>query len=88
MYIEHNILDDYPYMGVFYRTYIDKTLPLPEQKEEKVIVFETKCDIIESSHSWSRNFIWAKYAIYFPFDKEKDTISIKMGDFFEADIYG
>lgn len=88
MYIDRNVLSNYPYKGVFYRTYIDKTKPLPEQKEEKEIVFETECDIIESSHSWSNNFIWAKYAIYFPFDKEKDTISIKLGDFFEADIYG
>ena len=88
MYIDRNVLGNYPYMGVFYRTYIDKTLPLPEQKEEREIVFETKCDITESSHSWSRNFIWAKYAIYFPFDKEKDTIKVKLGDLFEANMYG
>ena len=62
--------------------------PLDEQVEEKIIVFETECDITESSHSWSRNFIWAKYAIYFPFDKEKDEVVVRMGDLFEANMHG
>ena len=88
MYTDHNRLQDYPFDGVFYQVYIDTNKPLNEQKEEKKIILETKCDITESSHSWSRNFIWAKYAIYFPFDKEKDEIKVKLGDLFEGEIYG
>lgn len=87
-YIEHNKLQDYPYFGQFFRIEIDESKPLDEQIEEKVIVFETDCDITESSHSWSRNFIWAKYAIYFPFDKDTEEIEVKLGDLFEADMHG
>lgn len=88
MYIDRNIPTDYPYTGQFYRVHIDRNAPLDEQVEERVVVLETECDITESSHSWSRNFIWAKYAVYFPFDKDKDTIPVRMGDLFEANIYG
>lgn len=88
MIIEHNILTDYPYFGQFYRIGVDDSLPLDEQVEERQIIFETECDITESSHSWSRNFIWAKYSVYFPFDKDKDTVKIQMGDLFEANMHG
>lgn len=88
MYRDNNILNDYPYYGTFYEVFIDKTKPLNQQKAERRILFETKCDIQESSHSWSNNFIWAKYAIYFPFDKEEDLIRVKLGDLFEGSISG
>ena len=88
MYIDHNILKDFPFTGIFYRTEVDRTLPLDEQVEKRVNVFTTPCDITESSHSWARNFIWAKYAVYFPFDEEKDTIEIQMGDMFESIVHG
>lgn len=87
-YIELDKLNLYPYFGQFYRMGIDESKPLDEQFEEKIVVFETKCDITESSHSWSRNFIWAKYAIYFPFDKDVDWIKVQMGDLFEANMHG
>lgn len=89
MYIDHNnSMSDYPYFCQFYRIGVDDSKPLDEQFEEKIIVFETECDITESSHSWSRNFIWAKYAVYFPYDKERDVIEVRLGDLFEADING
>lgn len=87
-YIEHNKLQDYPYFGQFFRIEIDESKPLDEQIEERVVIFETDCDITESSHSWSRNFIWAKYAVYFPFDKDTEEIEVKLGDLFEADMHG
>ena len=88
MYRDTNVLNDYPFYGKFYEIFVDKTKPLNQQKAEKRVVFETKCDIQESSHSWSNNFIWAKYAIYFPFDVSNDTMKIKLGDYFEGNIYG
>lgn len=87
-YIDRNILQDYPYYGYFYRIRVDDSKSLLEQTEEKVVVYETACDITESSHSWSNNFIWAKYAVYFPFDKANAEIDIRLGDIFEADLYG
>ena len=88
MYIDRSVLSDYPYRGQFLRFVVDESKPLDEQVEEKVVVFETECDITESSHSWSNNFIWAKYAVYFPYDKDKDTITVQMGDLFESTING
>lgn len=88
MYIDHNRLQDYPFDGVFYTVGVDESKPLDQQQEEKIVIFETKCDISESSHSWSKDFIWAKYAIYFPFNTKTDKINIKLGDLFEANMYG
>lgn len=87
-YIDRNILEEYPYYAYFYRIEVDENKPLYEQTAEKVIIYETPCDITESSHSWARNFIWAKYAVYFPFDKESAQMDIRLGDMFEADLYG
>lgn len=87
-YIDRNILEEYPYYAYFYRMEVDDSKPLLEQTEEKVVIYETPCDITESSHSWSRNSIWAKYAVYFPFDKSDAQIDIRLGDMFEADLYG
>lgn len=88
MYIDRDRLQDYPYYGRFYRIAIDESLPLDQQREDKIVFFETPCDITEASHSWSRNFIWAKYAIYFPFDKSTEDIKVRLGDLFEADVHG
>ena len=95
-YIDRNILSDYPFKGRFYRIAIDESKPLDEQVEEEVTVLETECDVTESSHSWSNNFIWAKYAVYFPLkineeieeDNIESQVKVKMGDLFEADVYG
>lgn len=87
-YIDRDILEDYPHYAYFYHIEVDESLPLDQQTEQKVIHFETPCDITESSHSWSRNFIWAKYAVYFPFDTETGSVQVKMGDMFEANLYG
>lgn len=87
-YIERNVLTNFPYHGVFFKKEIDESLPLNKQEEHKVIIYETECDITESSHSWSRNFIWAKYAVYFPYDKTQDSIKVQLGDLFESDIHG
>lgn len=88
MYIDRNLLQNFPYIGTFYRVDVDESLPLDQQQETKIIIFKTECDITESSHSWSTNFIWAKYAIYFPFDTTNEEIKVKLGDLFEADLYG
>lgn len=88
MYIDHNDIDQYPYYGTFYRGGVDEDLPLDEQVEENKVIFETKCDITESSHNNNSNFIYSSYTIYFPFDKECDDISVKNGDLFVGNMYG
>jgi hypothetical protein len=89
MYIDRQDTEAYKYDGVFYRVTIDESKPLIEQTEEEVVIYQTKCDIMESSHSWSNNFIWAKYAVFFPFDVDSgETLLVRMGDLFKADMYG
>jgi len=87
MYIDRNIIQDYPFNGVFYTVGVDESKPLDQQVEEKVVLFETMCDISEASHSWSGDFIFAKYVVYFPFDKDSE-IKVRLGDLFESNMYG
>lgn len=86
MFIDHDILQEYPFDGAFYTSEIDYSKPLDEQKEEEVLVLETKCDIQESGKSLGAT-ITATYAVYFPFDM-KTGIKIKNGMEFRGDIYG
>lgn len=88
MYIDRNIISEYPYNGQFYRTSVDESLPLNKRKEIRDVFFTTPCDVMKSGHTWSKDFIWAKYAVYFPFDKDKDEVKVKIGDMFECDVYG
>lgn len=85
MYINHNTLNDYPFFGQFFRMGIDEGKPLIEQTEEEILVFETKCDITEASHTRSNNFISAKFIVYFPFEEQ---VAVRVGDIFKADMYG
>lgn len=86
MFIDRNILEEYPFDGGFYTYEIDYSKPLDEQKEEEVLVLETKCDIQESGKALS-NTVTATYAIYFPFDKETG-VNITNGMEFRGDLYG
>jgi hypothetical protein len=88
MYTNRNILQEFPHYGYFYIKEIDESKPLDQQTEERIVLLETECDITESSHSWSKDFIWAKYTVYFPFDPGTDELNITLGNFFEADMYG
>lgn len=89
MYVDRNALDLYPYWGKFTRIGIDDSLPLDEQVETEIVVLETRCDITENSHSYSKNFISAKFVAYIPTDWEsKATTEIRAGDLFIADVHG
>lgn len=92
MYTEKDKLQEYPYEGTFYTMKIDDNKPLYEQVEEKVVLFQTKCDILEANRNVTKDFITAKYAIYYPVEKAEDgtipPIKFKVGDFFEAEVMG
>lgn len=88
MYINRNIAQEYPFEGTFYTVTIDESLPLYEQKEERVDVLITECDITEASHTASSGFISAKYSVYFPFNPNDEEVEITNGMKFEADMYG
>lgn len=75
---------EYPYNGAFYRIGVDESKPPLEQVDEKIILFETVCDIQEVSHS-DGAIIKADYAVYFPLDGE---LGLKNGYFFEGTMQG
>lgn len=89
MYIDRNILQEYPFTGEFYRVTVDNSLPPSQWEETEDVIFTTSCDIQESSKSKSSadGFISASYEVYFPFKKE-DGIVIQKGDLFRSDMYG
>lgn len=78
---------EFPFQGAFYRSFIDESLPLEEQVEEKTLLFETKCDIQQTTTNDSGGFVDPSFAIYFPIDISQDLL-VKRGDFFEGSMYG
>ena len=88
MYIDREILREYPFEGEFYYVGIDESLPLEERVEQEIVTLATPCDIQQASNSTRTNFISATYAIYIPFDKDSEKVTIRRGDLFRADMYG
>ena len=78
---------EFPFQGAFYRSFIDESLPLEEREEEETLLFETKCDIQQTTTNDSGGMVDASFAIYFPLDITQDII-IKRGDIFEGAMYG
>jgi hypothetical protein len=88
MYISRSLTKEYPFTATFYTIEVDEGKPLDQIRDEKVVILETECDITEASHSYSTNFISAKYSVYFPFDPSEDEVPVRIGHSFEAEMYG
>lgn len=88
MYIDRTAFAEYPLTGVFSRLIDEEGLPLIEQTGGEEVILETPCDITESSHTTSGDFIGAKFVVYIPFDPKSESVNIKNGDKFKADFYG
>lgn len=87
-YIDRDEVEEYPFDGTFYTTYINRDAPLNQQFEQEVVILETKCDITEASHSRVGDFIKAVYSIFVPFKKGIEEISVQRGQMFRATQYG
>lgn len=86
MIIDRDIMQEYPFDGVFYTYGIDESKPPDQQVEEEIIVLETKCDI-QGAQKEDSGVISNAYNVYFPFDKSVG-ISIKKGHKFRSKMYG
>ena len=84
MYTKHHNIDEYPFYATFYHLGIDESKPLDEQVEEKVISFESKCDISDKSNNFNNETI----VVYFPLDVPKEKVSILLGETMEVETYG
>lgn len=84
MYIDHHGTEEYPFYATFYHLGVDESKPLDEQVEEKIISFETVCDVDDQNTGLNNDLI----TLYFPFDPSKETINIILGETMEVETYG
>jgi hypothetical protein len=84
MYTDHHGTEEYPYYATFYHLGIDKTKPLDQQKEEKIVSFESVCDISDQDTGLNND----KLTVLIPFDAYEGNIEIKLGETMEVESYG
>ena len=84
MYTNHQGTDEYPFYATFYHLGIDESKPLDQQFEEKIISFETRCDVSDRNNSISNDTI----TMFFPLNADYDKVQISIGETVEVDTYG
>ena len=85
MYIDHHGTEEYPFYATFFHLGVDESKPLDEQVEEKIVSFESPCDISDQDTGLNHD----KITLFFPFDAtESSTIKIKLGESVEVESYG
>lgn len=84
MYTDHHGTEEYPYYATFFSVGVDKTKPLDKQKEEKIISFESICDISDQETGLNND----KITIFIPFDAYDGNLEIKLGESVEIESYG
>lgn len=85
MYIDHHGTEEYPFYATFYHLGVDESKPLDQQKEEKIVSFETVCDVSDQDTGLNND----KLTLFFPFDATNgNAIEIKLGESVEVESYG
>lgn len=76
----------YPYRGTFYRETQDVSAPLTERETGRTAVFETDCDIQETSKA-NNPLLIGTFSIFFPLDVS-GGVPVFRGMWFSADVCG
>lgn len=84
MYTEHYHALEYPFFATFYHLGVDESKPLDQQVEEKVISFQTPCDVDDKNTGLNNDLI----TLYFPFDPTSERIEVILGETMEVETYG
>ena len=84
MYTNHYGTEEYPFYATFYHLGVDESKPLDQQVEEKIVSFESKCDMSDKSNSLNNDAI----TIFLPFDYSVDSIGFSIGESVDVDTYG
>ena len=85
MYIDHHGTEEYPFYATFYHLgEVDKSKPLDEQVEGKIVSFETRCDMSDQETGLNND----KMTIFFPFDAEQEELQVILGEPVEVNAYG
>lgn len=84
MYTDHLGVEEYPFHATFYHLGVDESKPLDQQVEEKIVSFETDCDVDDKNTGLNNDLI----TLYFPFNLNKETIQVILGETIEVNTYG
>lgn len=84
MYTDHLGTIEYPYYATFYHLGVDESKPLDQQKEEKIVSFESVCDMSDQETGLNND----KIMLFIPFDAYKGNIEIRLGESVEIESYG
>lgn len=84
MYTDHHGTEEYPFYATFYHLGVDESLPLDEQKETKIVSFESVCDMSDQETGLNND----KIVLFIPFDAYEGNIEIRLGESVEIESYG
>jgi hypothetical protein len=84
MYIDHSSTDEYPFYATFFHIGVDDTKPLDQQVEERIVSFETKCDVSDTNTGLNNDTI----TLFYPFNASTDKVQVLLGETVEIDTYG
>lgn len=85
MYHDYNGTLDYPFYATFFHLGVDESKPLDEQVEEKIVSFESKCDVSDKDSGLNND----KISLFIPFNiNDEDTIKVQLGESVEIKSYG
>jgi hypothetical protein len=84
MYTDHYGTEEYPFIATFYRLGVDENKPLDQQKEEKIVSFQTRCDVDDNNTGLNNDLI----TLYIPFDADSEKIKVVIGETMEVETYG
>lgn len=84
MYTNHHGTEEYPYYATFYHLGVDESKPLDQQVEEKIVSYESVCDISDQETGLNND----KLTLFFPFNEEDGVLEIKLGESVEVESYG
>lgn len=84
MYTDHYGTIEYPFFATFYHLGVDETKPLDQQVEEKIISFQSPCDISDKNTGLNNDTI----TMFFPFDSKVEKIQFIIGETMEVETYG
>lgn len=76
--------EEYPFHATFYHLGVDESKPLDQQVEEKVVSFETKCDLSDKDTGLNNDTI----TLFFPFNPDNETLKVVLGETVEVETYG
>lgn len=84
MFTNHLGTIEYPFYATFYHLGVDESKPLEEQVEEKIVSFESPCDLSDQDTGLNND----KMTLFFPFDNEKKKMQVILGESVEVESYG